>query len=139
MLLIVFSVNKICIQSNAVIKIIVTENWIIKVTALKMYIAHQSDASLVVNQANTLNFPYQNDVQYINIEVRSSRANVETFVIRINALDFRDLQDHVARTIVILPNVAFHRTLLDQFIEAFKETTKNNPIYRTNQVILLIT
>lgn len=131
-----FSIDKICIQTNPIIKVIATENWVIKLTPLTMFIVHQSDASLVVNQTDTHQIsPQNNAAQYVNIEVKSARNNVEPFVIRINALDFKDLQDRVARTITVLPNVVFHKTLLDQFVDAFKEAIRNNPVHVTNQVM----
>lgn len=97
---------------------------------------HQSDASLVVNQADTHRISHQNanDVQYVNIEVKSSRPHVQPFIIRINALDFKDLQDRIARTITVLPTVTFHKTLQDQFVEAFKDAIMDNPRYSTDRV-----
>lgn len=133
-------VDKICIQTNAVCKVVATENWVIKVLPHTMYVVHQSDASLVVNQADTHHISYQNaDAQFINIEVKSSRLNVAPFTIRINALDFKDLQDRVARTITVLPEVKFHKTLVDQFIDAFKEVIQDNPRILTNQVCIKYT
>lgn len=132
-----FSIDKICLQTNAIIKVVATENWIIKLTPLTMFIVHQSDASLVVNQTDTHQISLQsNGVQYLNIEVKSTRINVEPFIIRINAMDFKDLQDRVARTITVLPTVVFHKTLMDQFVDAFKEAVKDNPVHVTNQVIV---
>lgn len=77
-------------------------------------------------------------VQYVNIEVKSSRECVTPFIIRLNALDFRDLQDRVARTITVLPNVIFHKSLMDKFVDTFKEVIVENPRYITQQVFLFI-
>lgn len=110
-----------------------------KVSPVMLFVVHQSDANLIVKQADTHRISHinSNEVQYVTIEVKSSRPNVEPFTIRINGLDFKDLQDRIARTITVLPTVKFHQTLLDQFVDAFKDAVKTNPVYSTDQVILI--
>lgn len=130
------SIDKICLQTSTIVTVVVTENWIIKVSPLTMNVVHQSDASLVVKEANTFDITTNNtvSVQYLNIEVKSERQGVEPFIIRINASDFRDLKDRVARSITILPNVKFHQSVIEQFVDVFKETINNNPRYETNEI-----
>lgn len=131
-----YRLEKICIQTTAITRIVATENWLIKITPLTLFIAHQSDTTLVVKQADTheISPVSSNEVQYITIEVKSQRRDVSPFTIRINALDFKDLQDRVARPISISPNVKFHKTILEQFVDTFKELVEKNPKYATNQV-----
>lgn len=62
------------------------------------------------------------------------RPGTQSFNIRLNALDFKDFQDRVSLPITVLPNVTFHKTLLDRFIDTFKEQVANNPRYETQQV-----
>jgi len=62
------------------------------------------------------------------------RAMAQEFDIRLNALDFKDLQDKVSRPIAVLHNITFHRTLLDRFIDVFKEEVNKNPFYDTTEV-----
>lgn len=62
------------------------------------------------------------------------RTRAQAFDIRLNALDFKDLQDKISRPITILQNITFHRTLLDRFIDTFKEEANKNPFYDTAQV-----
>lgn len=73
-------------------------------------------------------------MQYVTIEVKTQRREVNPFTIRINALDFRDLQDRVARPISVLPNIKFHRTVMEQFVDTFREIVEKNPKYSTDQV-----
>lgn len=68
--------------------------------------------------------------------MKPTRSGAESFNIRLNALDFKDLQDRVARPITILQNVTFHKTLNERFIDAFKEVVEQNPRYSTAQVLL---
>ncbi|KAJ8938223.1 hypothetical protein NQ318_007645 [Aromia moschata] len=128
-------IEKICIQTSTIVKIVATENWILKVTPITIFVIHQSDASLVVKEANTYSISHQstNQIQFLNIEVKSSRQRVDPFVIRINAVDFKDLRDRVARSIEILPNIKFHKSVVEQFVDVFKETIKNNPLYDIDQ------
>lgn len=62
------------------------------------------------------------------------RSAVEAFNIRLNALDFKDLQDKVSRPIIIPQNITFHKTLLDRFISTFKEEADKNAVYSTAEV-----
>ncbi|KAL6423661.1 hypothetical protein ACFW04_010286 [Cataglyphis niger] len=128
-------VDKIVIVTSSITRIVATDNWIIKITPYKLQVAHQSDATLIVNKSDThLMSPTTRDqVQFINIQVKPTRAMAEAFDIRLNALDFKDLQDKVSRPIIVLQNITFHRTLLDRFIDTFKEEVNRNPFYDTTQ------
>jgi hypothetical protein len=128
-------IDKICVRTNSLIKVIATENWILKVTPFTILIAHQSDASLIVQKADThqISLETTNETQYLNIAVKSGRQNVESFIIRINATDFKDLEDRIARDITIPPNVKFHKTVVEQFVDVFKETIKSNPRYENRE------
>lgn len=77
------------------------------------------------------------EVQYVNIEVKTTREGVRPFSIRLNALDFKNLQDRVARIITVLPNVEFQKTLMEKFIDIFRDQVAENPAYVTNQVRLI--
>lgn len=63
-----------------------------------------------------------------------TRSGAKSFDIRLNALDFKDLQDKITRPIIILSNVKFHKTLLDRFVDTFKEQVAKNRQFETSQV-----
>lgn len=73
-------------------------------------------------------------VQFVNIAVKPTRPGVKEFAIRVNALDFKELQDRIHRPITILSGVNFNRSILERFIDVFKMAISNNAIYRTDQV-----
>ncbi|KAF5273786.1 hypothetical protein FQA39_LY00901 [Lamprigera yunnana] len=124
-------INKIVIQVNAICKIVATENWIMKITPLTVFMAHQSDASLNVNHCDThfMSPESSHDIQYVTIEVKSARQNVNSFNIRLNSFDFKDFQDRILRPITILPNILVHKTLMDKFVDKFKEVVQENTHY----------
>ncbi|GLV34250.1 uncharacterized protein CBL_00181 [Carabus blaptoides fortunei] len=128
-------IDKICIQTNSVVRVIVTDNWLIKVTPYNVYFAFRNNTSLIVTSSDThtVSVSNQREVQYINIQVKSSLPHVQPFYIRLNALDFKDLQDKWLMPITVLPSVTFHRTLLDRFVDAFKEQINFNAKYETSQ------
>lgn len=129
--------DKLIKKFSAITKIIVTENWIMKTSLYFVHFAHQSDTALIAVNTDTHNISIQdtNDsAQFVNIEVKPTRVNVKSFKIRINSLDFRDLQDRVNRPITVLSSVSFHTTIIDRFVNVFNEEIKNNPYYpRTPQ------
>lgn len=63
--------DKISIDTNSITKVVVTDNWIIKVTSYKLHFAHQSDTALILNKSDThaLSPTTRGEVQYVNIEV----------------------------------------------------------------------
>lgn len=73
-------------------------------------------------------------IQFVNIKVKPTRAGVKEFLIRINALDFKSLQDRMQRPITILDGVNFNKSVIDRFIEVFKEHIDMNPRYKTVEV-----
>ncbi|XP_050303658.1 E3 ubiquitin-protein ligase TM129 [Anthonomus grandis grandis] len=124
--------GSISFKTNPIIKIVVTENWLLKVTPLTIFLTHQSDATLCVNQAQNYQLSHMgaSETQFLNIEVKCTRA--DNFTIRINSVDFKDLEDRLARSINILPDVRFHKTVTEQFLEVFKQTVRKNPKYNTD-------
>ncbi|XP_018324396.1 E3 ubiquitin-protein ligase TM129 [Agrilus planipennis] len=129
------SIDKTIIQTSSICEIVATENWILKITPFTIFVAHQSDTRLVVNKSDTHHISQNNEreVQYVTIEVKSFREGVGSFVIRLNAMNFRDLQNRLSRTIEVLPNIIFHKNILEKFIDAFKEEIQENIRYLTNQ------
>lgn len=73
-------------------------------------------------------------VQFVNIRVKPTRVGVPEFIIRINALEFKTLQDRMMRPITILDGVTFSSSIIERFIEVFKQQISLNPIYRTDEV-----
>lgn len=66
--------------------------------------------------------------------MKPTRPGVAEFIIRINALDFKSLQDRMLRPISILDGVTFNKTAIDRFIEVFKQQIQLNPKYTTDEV-----
>lgn len=74
-------------------------------------------------------------IQFVNIRVKPTRPGVCEFVIRINALDFKTLQDRMLRPISILDGVTFNKSAIDRFIEVFKQQVQLNPEYNIDEVL----
>lgn len=129
--------DKVCIQTSSICHIVVTENWIIKVLPLGMSLIHQGDAFLVVQNCDRHNISRNRDgeVQYMNIIVTTTRRNIDSFIIRLNSADFQDLQDRVSRSIVIPSNINVHKTVIEKFVDTFKDFIKLNPVYKNEQPV----
>lgn len=124
--------DKVVITMNPVSKLVVTENWIIKTGPYWINITKQDETALIAYKSDTHDVSPEafETVQYVNIAVKPTRPDIREFSIRINALDFKDLQDRINRPITILSSVKFHRTLLDRFVDVFKDQVAQNPTYR---------
>ncbi|XP_064549293.1 E3 ubiquitin-protein ligase TM129 [Drosophila montana] len=122
---------------NSISMVIATENWIIKTTMYNVNFAHQANTSLSVAKAETYNISHhdQNDtLQMISIVVRPMRQGVSDFNIRINALEFRSLEDRLRRPITIPSNIQFHRSVIDRFVDVFKTQVALNPIFSSEPI-----
>ncbi|GJQ87815.1 hypothetical protein Trydic_g18666 [Trypoxylus dichotomus] len=130
-------IDKVCIRTSSICHFVVTENWIIKVTPLTMSLIYQGDAVLVVKNCDKHNISrhQEGEVQYMNIMVTSTRQNIDSFIIRLNSDDFQDLQDRVSRSIVIPSNIKFHKTIIEKFVETFKDFVELNPKYKNEQPV----
>lgn len=129
--------EKIVKQFNSINKIVATENWIMKTSLYFVYFAHQSDSALIVDKSDEHRISIQDSTdtaQFVNIQVKPTRTGVKNFTIRINSLDFKDIQDRVNRPITILSSVKFHTSLIDRFIDVFVAEARMNPRYSSPNV-----
>ncbi|KAL1397924.1 hypothetical protein pipiens_009359 [Culex pipiens pipiens] len=129
--------SRVVIRMNPLSRIVVTESWIVKTGPYWINVAGQEDTALVAFKSDTHDVSQEafETVQYVNIAVKSTRPGIREFNIRINALDFKDLQDRINRPITILSSVKFHRTVLDRFVDVFKEQVGQNPRYRGAEAV----
>lgn len=86
------------------------------------------------SDSHDLNEQMADTIQFVNIRVKPTRVGVSEFIIRINALDFKTLQDRMMRPITILDGVTFNKSVIERFIEVFKQQICLNPTYNTNEV-----
>lgn len=124
--------DKLLKQFSSVCKIVATENWIMKTSLYFVHFAHQSDSALIADKSDAHNISIHDSTdsaQYVNIQVKPTRPGVKNFSLRINSLDFKDLQDRINRPIVVLSSVKFHTSLIDRFIEVFENEVKLNNRY----------
>ncbi|XP_022204166.2 transmembrane protein 129 [Nilaparvata lugens] len=131
-------VDKINLQCSSINKVIATDNWIIKTGPYTLWLAHQSDSVLILVSADTHDVSVSGTanngtVQYLSIEVKTTRRNAENFFIRCNALDFKDLEEKIRRPITILPDVTFHRSRTDLFLEVFRNAVAQNRTTTSSQ------
>ncbi|XP_055624366.1 E3 ubiquitin-protein ligase TM129 [Toxorhynchites rutilus septentrionalis] len=131
--------HNVVIKMNPVSRIVVTESWVIKTTSYWLNVAHQDDTALIAYKSDTHDVSQDafETVQYVNIAVKSTRPGIREFSIRVNALDFKDLQDRINRPITILSSVKFHRSVVERFVDVFKDQVAQNPTYRLGSNITI--
>uniref|UniRef100_A0A1B6JS75 Uncharacterized protein n=1 Tax=Homalodisca liturata TaxID=320908 RepID=A0A1B6JS75_9HEMI len=126
------SPRKEVFRCSSLVDVLVTEKWIVKVTPYSLDLAQQQDAILTVDTTDTHAMaPTGTGIaQFLNIKVNCTphRENY-TFYIRINVLDFKDLQGILRKRVIIPRNVTFYRSIADQFLDVFKEHVNQNPYY----------
>lgn len=77
-------VGKLTIKCSTLVDVIVTDNWIIKVSPYGMEFAHQSDARIKVDTADThqLGISGTGATQFLNIQVSYNRRGNHCFYLR---------------------------------------------------------
>uniref|UniRef100_A0A1B6LAU6 Uncharacterized protein n=1 Tax=Graphocephala atropunctata TaxID=36148 RepID=A0A1B6LAU6_9HEMI len=130
-------IDKIAVRCSSLVEVLVTDNWIIKLSPYSMELAHQSDTTLTVDTADThtLAATGSGTAQFLNIKASFTRRGNHHFYIRLNALDFKDLEDKLHRPVVVAQNIIFHRSKADQFLEVFKEHVYQNPYYHPTEEV----
>lgn len=125
------SIEKVLLHTTTIHRVIATDNWIMKVSPYNLEITHQSDSVLILCRADMhdVSVDGQGTIQYVNIEVKTTRPGIKSFFIRCNTSDFHALQNKVQRPIAILEGIVFHKTLTEKFLEVFEENVQRNPPY----------
>ena len=57
---------------------------------------------------------------------------------RLKSEDFKDLEAKLTRPVTVMQNIKIHRTLIDRFLEVFKEQVNLNPVYLYSHVSILL-
>ncbi|XP_058443173.1 E3 ubiquitin-protein ligase TM129 [Malaya genurostris] len=131
--------DKVVIRMNPISRIVATESWVIKTGPYWINVAHQDDTTMIAYKSDTHEVSQEafETVQFVNIAVRPIREEIKEFSIRINALDFKELQDRLSHPITILSSVKFHRSVLDRFVDVFMDQVSQNPIYRLDSDVVM--
>jgi hypothetical protein len=128
-------IDKITIRTNPMVKVVVTDNWLVLVTASpwSMNVSHQSDISLQLAKAEHHQISQEMQVggtQFLSIEVKSRKPNVPPYYFRLNSTEFQNLQDKVKVSIQNFRNIHIYKTVTERFVDAFKEEIEKNPVTR---------
>ncbi|CAK1551520.1 unnamed protein product [Leptosia nina] len=128
-------VDKVSIPLNATNKVIATQTWLIKVSQYNINIIKQADCALVATTADIHNLAPagEEEVQYVNIEVISSRDDMKQFGFRISTAALRELQPGLERPIRVPEHISLMPPLIERFVHVFKEHVSQNPVYYVDQ------
>lgn len=116
--------------------IYVTDSWILKCTAYKVYIAQQTGSHLSILKSEE--FQYSHDTnqaaQYIHLSVSSIAPHEQTFTLHLNALEYSELKDRLNAPIRNVRSVVIQQTISDRFLEAFKQQVSHNGTIEIPQI-----
>lgn len=125
-------IDKISIRTNPLVKVVVTDNWLVLVSAWPwgMSVSHQSDISLQL--AGSVHHEISQEMQvggtqFLKIEVKSRKPGVASFFFRLNSNEYQNLQDKVRVSIHNFQNIHIYKTVSERFVDVFKEQIAQNP------------
>lgn len=113
----------------------VTETWLIQVNMYGVDLMQQNDIKLDLCKAEefTLSPESSTGSQFVEILVSSERNSENSFKIRLNSMDFRDLKDKVRAPVENARQIVIQQSLSEKFIQAFFETVSANPTSQQNE------
>jgi len=125
-------VDKLCVQTNPLTKVVVTDNWIVVIGAWpwSLKVSHKSDISLELNSCDNHDISTEGEIggtQFLNLKVVNRRPDVEDFFFRLNSLEYQNLQDKLSSVIENVKNIQVYKTVSERFVEVFKEYVGQNP------------
>ncbi|XP_015114489.1 E3 ubiquitin-protein ligase TM129 [Diachasma alloeum] len=129
------SLDKLQIRTNSTTKIVVTNTWIMKVSAYKLEIASQINSVLVaynVNSYSSTPSPTES-VHYVKYRIVTRQPGGKNFTIRINASDVQNLLGKITMPTRTLSSVQVPQTVTEIAVFAIKQEVAKNPTYKTTQ------
>ncbi|XP_064465597.1 E3 ubiquitin-protein ligase TM129-like [Ornithodoros turicata] len=125
-------VDKFISGGNSLTRTVVTNSWIIKATPYNLYLIQQSDAilELMSSAEHSVSHVTGTGVQYLDILVRSRRAAIKPFSIRVNSMEYNDLREKLQGELDNVRNIIIHRSLSDRFTDAFRSHVMHNARYK---------
>ncbi|XP_063988396.1 E3 ubiquitin-protein ligase TM129 [Diachasmimorpha longicaudata] len=129
------SLDKLQIRTNSTTKIVVTNTWIMKVSAYKLEIASQINSVLVAYNVNSYSSTLSptDSVHYVKYRIVVAQPGGKNFTIRINASDVQNLLGEITMPTRTLSSVQLPQTVTEIAVFAIKEEVAKNPTYKTNQ------
>ncbi|XP_011313749.1 E3 ubiquitin-protein ligase TM129 [Fopius arisanus] len=128
------SFNKLQIRTNSTTKIVVTNTWIIKVSAYKLEIASQINSVLVTYNVNSYSTPSPSHfVHCVKYRIVTRQPLGKNFTIRININDVENLLEEITMPRRDSSSIQIPQTLTEIAIYAIKKEIAKNPTYKTNQ------
>lgn len=80
----------------------------------------------------------EDEVQYVNIEAIPSREDIKRFSFRISTASLRDLQPRLERPVRVPEHISLLPTLIERFVNVFKQHVDQNPIYYVDHVSFFV-
>lgn len=73
-------------------------------------------------------------MQYVNVDAIPSRGDIEKFTFRVTINALRDLQPRLEHPVRVPEHISLMPTLIERFVNVFKQHIEQNPIYYVDQV-----
>ena len=143
-------IDKFSIRPSPLSTLVVTDNWMVSTGCWpwSCHLSHQSDVSLEIVNSEQHRISTEGHIggsQFLHIKVRfrnqktkndiflndicqvtNRRPEISSFTIRVNALEYKNLQDKIRGSIQNQENITIFRTVSERFVEVFRETVAEN-------------
>ena len=139
-------IDKLSVQPSPLSRLVVTDNWLVLTGCWpwSCHLSHQSDVSLQIVSSEQHRISTEGHIggsQFLHIkvsktqsrtiltytsQVENRRPEVGSYYIRVNALEYKNLQDKIRVSIENTSNIEIFRTVSERFVEVFRDTVRDN-------------
>ncbi|XP_043188090.1 E3 ubiquitin-protein ligase TM129-like [Amphibalanus amphitrite] len=120
------SVDKFATDAVAAHRVIITDNWLIKLTPYKVHLLHVDHVYLDLESSSEPHVLSERTCQTVTCRVVSMRPAVPDFVIRVTSEQLPEVRHRLGRRVRNLRNVVIHQTLTERFVDAFRRVVHEN-------------
>lgn len=127
-------IDKVTVRTNPVSKTVITSSWIIKVEPYAVRVAHQNHVTLELENAEEHDYtPDSQTTQYLWVKVEQLQTRKKLFSIRLNAMDYADMQNRLQRSISNVRGLLINQDIHARFSKVFIEEVSLNPVFQTQE------
>nr|XP_046261822.1 E3 ubiquitin-protein ligase TM129 [Scatophagus argus] len=116
-------------------RVIVTDNWVLKVTTYHVYMALQSECHMTVTESrqHQLSPDLASPAQILTLRVDSINPSVKPFSVRLNSTEYAELREKLHAPVRNSAHIVIHQTISELFLETFKAEVELNQPYTLSQ------
>ncbi|XP_037077461.1 E3 ubiquitin-protein ligase TM129-like [Pollicipes pollicipes] len=133
------SVDKFATDAVAAHRVIITDNWLVKLTPYAVHVIHVDHVYLDLESSSEPHVLSERTFQTVTCRVVSMKPTIPDFVIRVTSDQLPEVRHRLGRRVRNFRNIVIHQTLTERFVDAFRKVVDENlPVVVTEDLELCV-